>query len=222
MPWLKKQQPIQLYQSSDLPYVILDKGVCLCYDNCYGTKPDNAEFNLCFRSSSVNLRRINTHFYRLSQFPSIIPFSHIVSLDDTIIEGRTIKHVASKTNEPKSIAVVNASYIRTISDTKLSKLSDTLADEFDHSFTLVGEVIDPQVRLFSGTTSLIPHRSWFRTAVTIAHSLSAASHRKYCWTRNVPDLSISCYGIIDSDELQEISGAFEFIGIDNISTTWVN
>ena len=102
MSWLKRQQPVQLYQSSDLPYVILEDGVHLFCDNCFGTQPDNEDFNLSFYAEASQLKRINTYFYRLASFPFIVPFEEVIFLNDAIIEGKTIKHFASSDGEAKS------------------------------------------------------------------------------------------------------------------------
>lgn len=223
MAWLKKQQPIQLYQASELPYVILENSVKLCFDNCYGTygiKADNNEHMIHFQTSANNLRRINTYFYRFSKFPHTISMSDIISLDDAIIEGRTIKH-ATFVSDSKSIAVVNSSHIRSISDRELSTFSNSL-DEFDSRFMLVGDNIDPQARLFEGITDIIHHIDWYRTAVSIADKMSEKSDRKYCWTHSVPDLDISYFGVRDSDELRDIRTAFDTIGVPNISIDWVS
>ncbi len=222
MAWLKKQQPIQLYQASELPYVILEDSVKLCFDNCYGTKVDNNEQHMIhFRTSATNLRRINTYFYRFSNFPCTISMSDVISLDDAVIEGRTIKHVIASMSESKTVAVVRSSYIRSISDPELIKLNDSL-DEFDSRFVLVGDNIDPQVRLFEGMADIIHHHDWYRTAVSIADKMAEKSDRKYCWTHSVPDLDISCFGMRDADELQEIRTAFDTIGIPDISVDWVS
>ena len=72
--WLKRQQPTKLYQSSDIPYVILEDGVYLCYDNCYGGQEDRADHNISFYAHPNSLRRLNTYFYRFNSFPMTIPF----------------------------------------------------------------------------------------------------------------------------------------------------
>lgn len=221
MAWLKKQQPIQLYQASELPYIILENDVKLCFDNCYGTKADSSEHKIHFRTSIKNLRRINTYFYRFSKFPCAVPISDVISLDDAVIEGRTIKHAVVSPSDLKTIAIIKSSYIRNISDLELLKLNDRL-DEFDSSFVLAGENIDPQVRLFEGEADIIHHHDWYRTAVSIADKISEKPDRKYCWTHSIPDLDVSCFGIRDADELQELRIAFDAIGIPNISVDWVS
>lgn len=219
MSWLKRQQPIQLYQSSDLPYVILEDGVHLCYSNCFGTQPDNEDFNLSFYAEASQLKRINTYFYRLANFPSVIPFEEIAFLNDAIIEGRTIKHYAGSEGEAKDIAVMKSEYIRSYSGSDLSDISDIL-ENYDRSFILVDDGIDPQVRLFDEVATILPHQEWTRTLVAIADQLVERTERKYCWTKNIPAVSLSCYGIADSEEVKDIHNAMEHIGIAEFSVSW--
>ncbi len=218
--WLKRQQPIQLYQGSDVPYVILKDGVHLCFDNCFGTHSDGLDHNLCFQVEASALKRINTNFYKFSSFPCILPFVDIVSLDDAVIEGRTIKQASETQDEPKSIAIMKTEYIHHNEDLDLSSISDILC-EFDKSFILVGENIDPQARLFEDISTIVPHSGWAKTIVTIADAMCDKSARKYCWTNTVPELSISCYGIDNSDELIEINDIFHDIGVNDVSINWV-
>lgn len=217
--WLKRQQPVKLYQSSDLPYVILEDGVHLCYDNCYGINKDAGDFNICFETHANNLRRINTYFYRFDPFPIVLPFEQIISLDDTIIEGKTIKHFASSDSDPKEIAIMKSDYIRSYNGDDLSDLNDLL-EEYDTSFILVDDDVDPQVRLFEGISTIIPHQEWTRTLVAIAHSLSERSDRKYRWIHSVPEINAACYGIEDSDELKDIHAAKDHIGMNDMSICW--
>jgi len=216
--WLKRQQPVKLYQSSDLPYVILEDGVHLCYDNCYGTNKDNSDFNICFETQASNIKRINTYFYKFNSFPIVIPFEQVISLDDTVIEGKTIKHFASSDVDTKQVVVMKSDYIRSYASDDLSEVNDLL-DNFDHSFILVGDSIDPQVRLFD-TAKIIPHQSWSRTFVAMAHNMAERPERKYRWTHSLPDMNLSCYGIDGIDELQEINAAKDDVGLYNVSVRW--
>ncbi|MHA2281514.1 MAG: hypothetical protein ACXAC5_11725 [Promethearchaeota archaeon] len=218
MSWLKRQQPIELYQGSDIPYVILQDGVRLSYDNCYGIQPDNLDHNICFLAEPSLLKRINTYFYKFESFPITLPFSDIISLDDAIVEGRIIERTkhGESSNEPKCIAIIQSEYIR---HADVSRLNDTL-DEFDASFILVDENIDPQARLFEDISVLIYHQGWARTLVTIADKICDQT-RKYCWSQSIPELSISVYGISDSDELMEINDTLNLIGMD-ASVNWAD
>jgi len=219
MSWLKRQQPIELYQSSELPYVILEDGVHLCYDNCFGNRPGNEDFNLKFRVEAGRLKRINTYFYRFSTFPYVIPFHEVISLNDAVIEGKTIKHYASSEGESQNVAIMKSEYIRNYAGSDLSDISDVLED-YDKSFILVDEGIDPQVRLFEEFATILPHQEWTRTFVSIAHQVAERPERKYCWTKSVPDVNLSVYGISSSDELKDIHNSVEQIGITDFSIRW--
>lgn len=217
--WLKRQQPIKLYQSSDLPYVILEDGIHLCYDNCYGTNQDNSDFNICFQTQANNLKRINTYFYKFNAFPTIINFEQVISLDDTIIEGKTIKHFASSDQDTKQVVIMKSDYIRSCDGDDLSNINDLL-EEYDHRFILVGDIIDPQVRLFDGIAEIIPHQQWTRTFVAIAHALADQPERKYRWIHSIPEVNLSCYGIEDPDELREINAAKDAVGLADMCLRW--
>ncbi len=216
--WLKRQQPIKLYQSSDLPYIILEDGVHLCYDNCYGTSKDSSDFNICFETQAGTIKRANTYFYKFNSFPIVLPFEQVISLDDTVIEGKMIKHFASSESESKQVIAMKSDYIRSCTGNDLSNINDLLA-EYDHSFVLVGDTIDPQVRLFDGIAEIVPHQCWARTLVSIAHKIADKQERKYCWTRSLPEIDLSCYGI-NLDELKEIHSARDSTGLLDISVKW--
>lgn len=216
--WLKRQQPIRLYQSSDLPYVVLEDGIHLCYDNCYGINKDDSDFNICFETLAGTLKRINTYFYKFNSFPIILPFEQVVFLDDTVIEGKMIKHFASSESDTKRVIVMKSDYIRSCAGNDLSDINDLLEDH-DHSFVLVGDIVDPQVRLFEDIAEIIPHQHWSRTLVLIAHKIASKQERKYCWTRSLPEIDLSCYGI-NSDELKEIHSARDSTGLSDISVRW--
>lgn len=217
--WLKRQQPIKLYQSSDIPYIILEDGIHLCYDNCYGTVRDDSDFNICLETQASNLKRINTYFYKFNSFPIVIPFEQIVSLDDTVIEGKTIKHFASSENDTKQVVIMKSDYIRSHTSNDLSDIND-LFEEFDHSIILVGDSIDPQVRLFEGMSHILPHQNWSRTFVSMAHKIAERPERKYRWIHGLPDINLSCYGIDGPDELKEINAAKDAVGLYDMSIRW--
>ncbi len=217
--WLKKQQPTTLYQASDLPYVILEDGVRLCYDNFYFDCNQEGDHKISFSISPTSLKRINTYCYKINSFPATVEFPDVVFLNDAIIRGKTIKHATLKRDETQSVIIVKSEHITRNSDSDLSEINELL-DEHDHSFMLVGETIDPVVRLFEGVSTILHHQNWPRTLVSIANQISDSPDRKYCWTRSLPDLSLSCYGL-DYDEISTINESLAHIGIDDISVQWV-
>jgi len=220
MAWLKKQQPFKLYQSSDIPYIILEDGIRLCFSNCFGQNPDKSDYNLNFIVQTSSLRRINTFFYKIEPFPITIPFSDVISLDDSVVEGRTIKHFANNTEEEqKNISVVKSEYIRNnISDLELSDFYDNLKN-FDHNFILTGETIDPQTRLFDNLSTILHHKDWNRTIVSIANDICSNSYRKYCWTKLIPELQISYFGNTGAKDIPNINDACCNAGLD-VSVNW--
>lgn len=218
--WLKKQQPIQLYQSSEIPYILLEDGVRLSHSNCFGVNVNKDDFNLSFSVQASRLNRINTYFYKFASFPVIIPLEEIISLDDTIVEGKTIKMATDRSDDSKSVCIMKSSYIHHIAGSDLSRINDVL-EGYDDSFILVGETIDPQVRLFDDAAHIIVHTEWGRTLTAIAHKICPNLGRKYCWTQNIPELSFSCYGVDDTDELKDIHAIKDFIGM-NASIEWAD
>lgn len=217
--WLKKQQPIKLYQTSDLPYIISDNGVNLCYDNCYHEQSDKSEFQISFLANASSLKRINTYYYKFSSFPVTIPFDRILSLDDTIIEGRVIKTASETQGDPKNVGIIMSDYIRHADDAKLIELNNVL-EQNDKNFILVGECMDPQVRLFEELADIIPHVDWNRTIVAVAHAMCEQNSRKYKWISSIPELSISCYGVANQDELEMINNAIYTIELPYTSVSW--
>lgn len=215
--WLKRQQPIQLYQGSEIPYVILENGVHLCFDNCYGVKPDHNEHNISFTIESSHLSRINTNFYKIASFPAVIPFSNIILLDDAILNG-IVTNQTYCSGDSKSIAVIKPKYIRSLPD--VSDFYDKMKI-YDSSFILVGEKIDPNVRVFEDSATILHHKEWARDAVTIADQLCEQPDRKLCWSKFASDLSVYCYGI-NKNETDDINNAFDAIGISDISVSWVD
>lgn len=214
--WLKRQQPIQLYQSSELPFIVLENGVYLCFDNCYATNADKSEHNLSFMAEPHCLVRINTLFYKFNNFPTLIPFEDIITLDHTIVSGKIIKSAAQPQSGLNNISIVTAEYIHDCED--LDSLSEIL-EQFDENFVLIGDDFKPEVWLLEENSTLINHHDWYRTAVQIAHKICKRKERKYLWSKSLGEVVIDCYGI-DSDELNSIHEACNAIGLEDVSVAW--
>lgn len=218
MPWLKKQQPISLYQSSDIPYVILEDGVHLCYDNSYGTQESKEEFNIKFQTSVHNLKRINTHYYRFINFPVIIPFEHIIFLNNNIItEGKIVEDFSKIDNNSQSAVMINSRMLKDLND--MSPINDII-DVFDTRFIVVEDSIDNKIRLLEDVATIIPHSHWNRTMTTVAHNMCGGYNRKYCWTKDIPEVSLDCYGILNQEEFESIHQSLDNIGVSNIDVNW--
>lgn len=221
MSWLNQILPIVLHQGSEIPYVILEDGVHLCFENLFYEEAYKSERNITFKISRKLIKRQSTKTYKLTEFPIVVPFSSIVALDDTVVEGRIIKHATTKIDETKEVIVIRDRFLRRIDDNELDSIVDVLENS-DAGFLLIGKNIDPQARLLDGLVEPILHDSkdWGRTCVTIADRLCPTSHRKYCWTKSVPDCNIHFYGLTESDDMDVIQNCLDFAGLTNFEAHW--
>ena len=212
MNWLKRQQPIVLYQSSDIPHVITDEGAKLCFDNCYSNLKEKDV--LTFSSSQKLLDRISSNYYKFIKFPVTIPMSDLIYVPGSLMEGKVIKEASIVEASQKTI-VVKSSYIERLPYKKFNKL----ASKLNHykSFILVKDSIDPSVRALEDMAEIIYHKNWYRTAVTIASTL--CKQRGVNWTKMIPEISMKCFGIQNGD-LGKIEFAMRYIGIENFDGTW--
>ena len=221
MRWLNKVKPLDIYQGSNIPYVILEDGLKLCYHNQYFTCPDQNDYNLHFTINKKDAKKISASVYKLNKFPAIIPFSDIISLNDIILDGQYIKMASKKDSEYMKIAIIKNTFLEKTDD--LEDLIDNLND-FKRVFLIHGDKISNKARLLDGMFTLINHgKSWGRVCVSIADELCLRDKedRKYCWTRDVPNLEISCFGFKDSEEMNKFHDGLNEIGVIN-DTTWEN
>lgn len=216
MPWLPKVEPATLYQSSDIPYVISENEVILCFDNSFALSKSLAVSNdhqICFRANKSNLERQSANFYRFSNFPVSIKFNDIIYLDNTIIEGRIIKNVSPQRDDTLFISLIKQSYLDNLSS--FQRFVEQL-DAYDHTFILLTDDISPEVRLLDEMVTVIPKTNdWGRICVTIANTVCKTRSRKYAWTQCAPGISLDCYGMDDSDETCALNDMFSLIGIDS-------
>jgi len=221
MSWLKKSEPVALEQASSIPYVILEDGVRLCFDNLYGSNADQSEHYIKFTMSPTVLTRQSTNYWRIKAFPVVIPFSHIARLDNCIINGKLIRQAANHSQSSKIISVTSSEHLTQLLETEngIEEFVDTL-DEYDHNFVLVGEELEPEIRIIQDVADFITHEDWTKTAVTICDRIAKPGPRRYCWTKNLPDLTIACRGLASSDDMDEFTTAIEFIGVDRFDCQW--
>lgn len=220
MSWLNKIKPVTLYQSSDLPYVIMENGVRLCFDNFYALREEKSDFNIVFQTHRNSLIRQSANYYRFKEFPTIIPFDNILKLDNTVIKGHLLKHARVLNKEPISVSLIKSSYIDNMDDEKLSDFADSL-EEYTKNFILVtDDDLTSQTRLLEDISEIIRHTDYYRTCVSMSHSVCPLKNRKYGWTQSVPDLSLDCYGLSDSEEKDHINDALDYIGITNFEINW--
>ena len=219
MSWLSRIKLITLHQTSDIPYVILDDGVHLCFSNLYDQSRDKANHSISFTANKSDLIRQSTNYVRFLEFPKIIPFSSVAACDDAIIEGRFIKQSSVSTTEQQEIVIVKSGCLQHIEDNSFQNLIDVIVAS-DEAFLLTGEHSSPHARLLDDLVTTIYHKQdWGRTCVTIADKMSQRQDRKYCWTKSVPDINVKCYGLESAHDMEQIQDTLDFIGITS-GVTW--
>jgi hypothetical protein len=222
MRWVRHVEPLVLSQESDIPYVVHDNGILLCFDNIYREgqrqplKTD--EFFIEFKTSQQAVMRQSTYFYRFYDFPLLIPFNDVVHLNETIIDGKLLKIASYKDAESSNIAVVKENYVTKLSDDEFQDFAESIG-EFDKSFMLVGDNIDTNIRLLSDIVETVHHADWGRTCVTIAHRICESAVRKYCWTKSVPNLDITTYGFKPEQDTEKLYKMFSDLDIE-VTTNW--
>jgi hypothetical protein len=222
MKWLKHLGPLVLSQSSNIPYVILEDGVKLCFDNVYHVDPisKDQEHHIQFNVHKKDIIRQSTSHFRLKNFPVIVPFEDILSLDKTVIDGRIIKTCSGNKGKPQKIFIVQSSFLKEMEENEFQEIVDSM-QSYDKTFLLIKEDVDSLDRLLVDEAELIPHFGWYRTIVTIADKVCNNKLRKYCWTKSLPELSISIHGINGDGETEFISKCFDDIGIVDKEIIWL-
>jgi hypothetical protein len=220
MRWVKRIEPIILSQESDVPYVIQTDGVLLCFDNIYreGSGPTlRTDFQILFKASHQQLMRQSTQFFKFKNFPITIPFENVISLNETIIDGKLVKFASEQNNDAKSIAIVNEKFIGKLGERKFQEFAEEL-DTYDNSFILTGEDINTNTRLLCDTSNTIHHIDWGRTCVAVSDMMCNTSLRKFCWTKQVPIMEITTYGL-NANNVEKLYQNFINIGVE-VTTNW--
>ena len=222
MRWVRHIEPLILSQESDIPYVINDDGVLLCFDNMYREgkqqEPSIDDYSIVFKTSQQSVMRQSTHFHRFYNFPVLIPFDDIVHLDKTVIDGKVLKIASYTETESVNIALVKESYVTKLDDDEFQDFAESIGD-FDRTFVLVGDDIDTNVRLLSDIVDTVYHTDWGRTCVTIAHRVCKPAARKYCWTKSVPGLNITTYGLRPERDTERLYKMFMNFDVE-VTTNW--
>jgi len=218
MSWLKRVGPVILEQSSELPYVVLENGVFLCANNLFYEKTDHSEYFIKLRVPKKDILRKSTNCCAFNKFPITIPFDSILQLDDTVADGRIIKN-SGRIEAPKKILVAKADIIHEMDDQDFQSFVEII-DDYDKSFLLVYSEINLQDRLMTDMMKIVMHDNWYKTCVTIAHGACKNNLRKYCWTKTIPDISITLHGLANTEEAEEISNCFESLGITEKEMIW--
>lgn len=220
MRWVRRIEPLILSQESDIPYVIQANGVWLCFDNMYreGAGGPSSDSQIVFRAQHQHIMRQSTNFFKFHEFPTLIPFEDIVSLNETIIDGKLVKIASQQNSDSKNIVVIKERYVEKLGDESFQDFAEEL-EEFDSAFILVGDDIDTNARLLCDSAHPIHHSDWGRTCVTIADTLCDSTLRKYCWINQVPSLEITTYGLKPDKDVERLYQTFLDIGVE-VTTAW--
>lgn len=216
MSWLNKNHPLIFFQPSDIPYIVLEHGALLCFDNYYSIdKNYPSEFGISFHSQKDEFSKKNTHYFSFKQFPVSIPFEQIVSVNGTTAENID-KSEVEHYEDNKDIALIFAKKIK-------PKKINHIVDKYEQSFILVSEdwghnlETNNEYEILQHSTDNIN-----RNIITICHMLCPLKKRNCFWTKSIPDITVNCYGIEDQAEYDSIQNVLEIIGVKNFDIIWEN
>jgi len=219
MSWLKRIEPVIIAQSSDVPFVIKEDGVLLCFDNYYYTEMDKSDHFIKLTASKSDLGQQSTNCLYFKTFPRLIPFEDIIVLDNVIAEGHIIKRASFQVEEPKKILLIKSAYLQDLKDEEFQELVETI-DDFDESFLLTEEELSPQDRILESMMHTVYHSCWYKTCASILDQSLTNKNRKYCWTKSAPELSLTIHGMKNSEEYSEISSCLEDIDVSEKEIFW--
>lgn len=219
MTWLKRIKPVSLEQSSDVPYVILEDGIRLCYDNLYCEKADKLQHFIKFSVERSEISRQSTNTFRLKNFPVTIPFEDIRELDSIISEGEIIKSASSIMSEDcQDIFIAKSSHVHQQQEDAFQEFLESL-EEYSKNFLLTSNDISPEDRNLEDSMILLPHYNWYKTCVAVADKICEQCDHYYCWTRHVPISSITLYGIPYKETIK-ITNCLDYLGIPERELIW--
>ena len=220
MSWLKRIEPITLEQSSDIPYIILENGVFLCSSNIFVENADKLTHFLKLKAEKNDLICKSTNCYAFKEFPILISFDNIIKLNNVIANGRVIKQKITSLEEPKNIVIATSTCLQKMNDNCFQEFIGNI-ENYDFSFLLIENEINSQDRLLQEMTKFIIHDNWYKTSMVILNHIYNKSHYKYCWTKILPELKITFYGLKNSEEAEKILRCLEDIGISEKEITWI-
>lgn len=220
MSWLNQIKPVVLHQSSELPYVILEDGVRLCFSNFYAMEGSPQDrFVLEFNANKAMLERQSATYYKFRHFPVIIPFADIVKLNTTIIHGKIIRSASYKRSKHLSVALMKSEYVDGLDSYAFDNLTETLRN-YDKTMLLTSDRLGESSHLLMDDVSPVYNAGdWGRVAVAIADVTCPLPSRKFCWTKACPDMSISCFGF-EPDNISDLNDHIVDIGIRSFDLHW--
>lgn len=224
MSWLNRVDSLVLHQVSDVPYVILDNGVLLCFDNFFSEQKDKQNgHSICFKINKKKVYRKSTFFYSAKHFPVLIPFKDVISLDDVIKEGIVKASKVVPSTQVKNIVIVKNRFLKKLSDHEFDDFIDEI-DDCGLIFILNTGTIDERVHVLKEMledAEILFHTNWHRTIVSILDKVCDRKCRKLNWTKSLPDLNITCVGMSNTEDMDEMNTALSDIGVSSYSTNWL-
>lgn len=193
----------------------------LCYNNFYQEHEEKSKYYIKFNVNKNDISRQSTNYYKLNDFPVMVPFSAIEECNNAILNGKFIKQDISASEETKDIVMIKSKYIKKMSDDDLQDMVEIIQDS-DMSFLLTGKSeLDIQSRLLDDIVTTIYHcGDWGRTCVIMSDYLCPLRDRKYCWTKSVPDVNLKIFGPCNHNDMQQIHDVISQIGIQNYAVSW--
>lgn len=220
--WLKKIEPITLHQSSEVPFIIKEDGILLCFSNLFSVNPENFhEFNISFQASPKQVKRQNTLYYKLNRFPNTVQLSEDVNVDKVIKCGEfQLPLSQDQCTDWKTIAIISDQYVNHMRETELRKFASELK-EYNYSFVAHSKDIGPKVRFMTDYSIPMWHSNWYKTLTTVAHTVTNNKYRGYNWTKQAGLLDIKCFGFNPVENVERAKKAIMSIGIQDSAFVWV-
>lgn len=220
--WLKKIEPVTLYQSSEIPYVIRETGILLCFNNLFSSHPENFnQYTISFQAHKNQIKRQNTNFFKLNSFPALIELDPNTEVGNIIKQGeyqQPIEHIQN--NEWQKIAIISDKYINHMREQELKKFILELKLH-DYSFIAHSHDIGPKVRYMSDYAIPTWHYNWHRTLAAISDNIIKNSYRGYNWTKQAGLFDIKCFGFDILENSNKAKRAINNIGINDSNFVWI-
>lgn len=194
MSWIKKLQPVTLYQQSDIPYVINENGLLLCYNNFYSNKPIDLfeQYNIEFKINPRETKSYSANYLVLKDFPKVISFSDILNFKET--------EIPQKNDDIKKICIIKNS----------NEVLNYDLENYDASFIVSKESCN--IQNLPDNTHLIQANSWSRICIYIIDTL--VNKKDVYWIKHVPFLEIDFCHFKSYNSLEKITKFFQLIQVE--------
>ena len=178
----------------------------LCFDNYYSEVPDQGDYSIAFQINKNEIMRQNTNLFKFRKFPYTLPLSLLVNPPAT-------SDIPAVTGEHKEIAIIHPTYLD--ENHELEKI----AEKFETTFLLTDTETE---HLRDIRINHIYHddNNWGRTCISILHTFCEHPTRDFCWTKSIPELSLTCFG--NTENMRPIQDLMEYAGINEFEVLWAH